>query len=493
MPKDTLTQVSRDLRHTHFQLGGSAPSYETAHQHQFKPSPAAPPGAATSSRTREAHFSLGAGPLRGESEMAAKFRGQSVEHRVVLTQEAKNELRSHHFGMGSDKPTYMTHHKEVYGPKQPDLNVSLDSAARVKNVRKAHFQLGTDDLVTASIAKSDFTPKTVEKVEEEKFLAEMRKDLRVSHFDVGNTPQTFVSTARKDFAGVYGPSAALNTSEKDNLRREHFVLGTAKADLMTVSKDSYTAKHEGRQELSIEKLQDLRSSHFILGQSDPSYQPTSHLVHKGPGPVAPAPGTHIAAIRQSHFALGTDLNAWKTVYHTTHQPSGPQPVEYSDGAAKARVSHIVMGGGPAIAESTSHQDYKRSISAQPNRLSPENEKSLRGHHFQLGLDPSAHYAPISKGYGVPGGQPSYLDAERKKDLQATHFQYGSENPVFVTRNSQTYANKGGSVSPERAKNTRESHFDLGENRAGTWRTTYKGTYNWIQPVPDRSYKYQIQQ
>lgn len=494
MPKDTLTQISRDLRKTHFNLGSSGAAYETAHQHQYRQSGGSP---ATVSRPRDAHLSLGkeGSRLVAETEMNARYTGKGAENRIVLSQEAKNELRAHHFGMGADRPSYVSHHMDTYGPKQPDLNVSLDSAARIKYVRKAHFTLGSDQVVPASVAKTDFTPKTVEKIEEEKFLAEMRKGLRISHFLPGNSPQTFLSTARKDFTGALGPSAALNSAQKDNLRREHFVLGTDQADLSTVHQDTYTAKAEGRQALSMEKLKDLRSSHFALGQSEVNYHPVSHAVHK-PLEVGSAQATvgNSGALRQSHFALGTDPNSWKSISSTAHQVTGPATYERSNGALKARESHFVLGNGPRIGDSSSHQDYVRAVSAQPNHLDPENEKSLRGHHFHLGMDPTQRYQHTNRDYGSQGGPPSGLDEERKKDLRATHFQYGSQQPSFQTSHNLSYVQRPGqSVSPERAKNTRQSHFDLGERKEGGYSTTYKGTYNWIQPRPDRDYKYSIQQ
>lgn len=492
MPKDTLTQISRDLRNTHFNLGSSRVNYETAHQHQYRHRTGSP---ATAARPRDAHLSLGkeGGRLVGETEMNAKYTGKAAETRVVLSQQAKNDLRAHHFGMGADRPTYVSHHMDTYGPKEADLNVSLDSAARVKYVRKAHFTLGTDQIAPASVAKTDFTPKTVEKIEEEKFLAEMRKGLRISHFQPGNTPQTFVSTARKDYTGVTGPSAALNAAQKDNLRREHFVLGTDHPDLASVHQDTYTVKTEGRQELSLEKLKDLRSSHFVLGQSDVNYHPVSHAVHKplGVDTTKPKPGDP-KELRQSHFALGTDPNSWQSVYSATHQVAGPATYERSNGASKARESHFVLGSGQGIGGSSSHQDYTRALSAQPNRLDPENEKSLRGHHFQLGMDPAQRYKPVNCDYGRQGGPPSGLDAERKKDLTATHFQYGGDQSSFQTSHHLHYR-PGQSVSPERVPNTRKSHFDLGERKEGGYSTTYTGAYNWIQPQPDRDYKFSIQQ
>lgn len=492
MPKDTLTQISRELRSTHFHLGGSGPTYETVHQHQYRQHTVSP---VTLHRPKEAQLALGkeGSRLVGATEMTAQYTTHPGESRVVLSQQAKNELRAHHFGLGADRPTYVTHHMETYPPKPLDLNVSLDSAARVRNVRKAHFTLGNDTYASASIAKTDFTPKTVEKVDEEKYLSEMRKGLRMSHFQTGNNPQTYLSTARKDFTGAQGPSAALNTVEKDNLRREHFVLGAEPTELTTVNQDTYTVKKEGRQELSYEKLRDLRSSHFVLGQSDVTYQPVSHSFHKPQVPVSTSHPANVSKdLRGTHFALGTDANTWQSVYSAAHKVSGPVSFQLSDGAAKGRQSHFALGNGPVVGDSCSHRDY-RALSAAPNRLDPENEKSLRGHHFQLGLDPSQRYKSANAEYGTQQGRPSSLDAARKQDLRATHFNYGSEQPSFQTNHQLQYPNRSGeSISPERVKNTRKSHFDLGERKEGGYSTTYKGTYNWIQPQPDRDYKFTIQ-
>ena len=496
MPREALAKLSREVRNTHFQLGGKDSYFDTAHKQQFRPSTGESPRAPVNpaNHSREVHFQLGAdrGSMNTKTEAASRFVSHPGDGRNALSEEAKKDLRTHHFGLGSAQPNYVTHSKEVFAPKTAALNTSFDSAVKDRNVRKAHIQLGSDAPETKSVAQTDYTAKTVEKIEEEKYLAEMRKDLRLSHFQIGSTPATFESTAMRDYTGAKGASAALAPAVKDDLRKEHFVLGTNRPEMTSVAHNSFTAKKEGRQTLDPEHIKELRDCHFVLGQSEPSFQPTSHLHHRGFGPVAVPYTQDTKTLRKSNLVLGNDQGAWQSVYNSTHQPALRQETKTSDGAAKSRASHFVLGSDTSVVETTHKQDYQRSQSAQPNRLEGKSSHALRAHHFELGREPS-HFDTSYERYGVPGGHASVMDAERLKDLQATHFQYGSQQPSFETSNKHYYQCTSTSPTPERAPTNRKTYVDFGAKQENVWKSTYKGTYSWIQPVPDRSYKFQIQQ
>lgn len=490
MPREALAQLSREVRNTHFQLGGAQSHFDTAHRQQFQPLSGDRAGPVLANHSRVVHFALGADStsMKTETEAASRYKAHSLNARNELTQDVKRNLRAHHFGLGSDKPNYVTHHKEVFVARAPQLNSSVDSKAD----RSAHFQLGSDLPVNLSVARSEFTPKVAERAEQEKYLADLKKDLRLCHFQIGSEQPSFVSTSQKDYTGAPAPRAELGEAVKNDLRKEHFVLGTSRPDMTSVAKQTYTEKKDGRVTLRPEQVNELRSSHFVLGQNQEPSQATSHELHKSFGPVA-APATQDrATLRKSSLVLGSDPGAWQSVYASAHTPVLRKPTEAAGGAAQPKKSNFVLGSDAPVNLSTNHEDYQRSQSAKPNRLDPENMKELRGHHFQLGVGRAADFSTSYEKYGAEGGPAGYMDPKRRKDLQATHFQYGSHQPSFESSHSRDYPQQP-THSAERSKPVTKTNVNFGERQAGTWKTTYTGTYSWIQPVPDRSYKFEIQQ
>ena len=490
MPKEALAQLSREVRNTHFQMGGAHSHFDTAHRQQFQRLAGERAGPVLANHSRVVHFALGADQtsMKTETEAASRYKAHSVNCRNELSQETKRNLRAHHFGLGSDKPNYVTHHKEVFIARAPQLNTRVDSKAD----RSAHFQLGSDLPVTLSVARSEFTPKTAERADQEKYLADLKKDLRLCHFQIGSEQQSFVSTARKDYAGTPGPRAGLEPAQKDDLRREHFVLGTSRPEMTSVAKEAYTEKKDGRVTLSPEQVKELHASHFVLGQSQGPNQATSHELHKGFA-QAPVPFTQDrATLRKTSLVLGSDQSAWQSVYTSSHSPVLKRGEVVNNGAEKSRQSHFVLGSHAPVNVSTNHDDYQRSQSAKPNSLDPEDAKELRAHHFQLGADRSADFSTSYEKYGAAGGPAGYMDPLRRKDLQATHFQYGSQESSFETSHTRDYRQQAGH-SAEQVRTAAKTNVNFGAKQPGAWKTTYTGTYNWIQPVPDHSYKFEIQQ
>ena len=490
MPREALAQLSREVRNTHFQLGGLHSHFDTAHRQQFQALAGSRAGPVLANHSRVVHFALGADEtsMKTETESASRYKAHSLNSRNELTQEEKRNLRAHHFGLGSDKPNYVTHHKEVFIPRAAQLNTSVDS----KVDRSAHFQLGSDEQVTLSVARSEFTPKTAERAEQEKYLADLKKDLRLCHFQIGTEQPSFVSTARKDYRGIPGPRAGLEAAQKDDLRKEHFVLGTSPAEMESVAKQAFTEKRDGRVMLSPEQVKELHASHFVLGQSQGPNQATSHELHKGFGQVTVPFTQDRATLRKTSLVLGSDPGAWQSVYASSHTPVLKKSEVVNNGAAKSRQSHFVLGSHAPVNLSTNHEDYQRSQSAKPNSLDPEDAKELRGHHFQLGAERSSDFSTSYEKYGREGGPAGYMDPQRRKDLQATHFQYGSQESSFESSHSRDYRHQAGH-SAERTRPAVKTNVNFGEKQAGTWKTTYTGTYNWIQPVADHSYKFEIQQ
>ena len=494
MPKAALAKLSRDVRNTHFRLGEAGTDFETAHQQQFrklaglecvKPSP-------TANQSRQVHFALGAdiSSMNTETEAASRFKPFSVDSSPALTQEIKNQLRAHHFGLGHDRPSYISHNKEAFAPKvNSELNKTVDEGGR--GSRKDHFQLGVDGTVKESEARANFTPKAMERAEGERELAERKRTQRLTHFQMGTAAQSFQSTAQAHFQGVPGHIGALDAPLEADLHRDHFSLGTHRPEMSTVAKEFFTGKTTPNAPLlNQQQVRDLRASHIVFGQGDTPVEPTYREFHKG-GPVAIPTTRDPKTVRTSSLVLGSDRTQWTTVYNTMHQQTASTPAKLSPEGGQSLASHFVMGSDRTEQTTTSRRDYQRAMSTHANRLPAEDEKSLKGHHFQLGLDPSAHYSTSNTDYGAVGGSPSVMDAARKRDLQCVHFQYGSAETSFETNHRTAFGSKGGSVSPQRKRPDRKTNVTFGSQR-GAWETTNAGTYQWIQPVPDLTYKFQIQ-
>lgn len=494
MPKDQRIRVAREIRRTHFTLGEADYGYPTT-QHTHYAAPRADSNPANSEyikNIRKSHIQINPGDAKtsGLSEFKAKYPPHDVgKAAVLLSQATQADLRRHHYEFGYSPGTLVSSTHSAYVPlhSKSDPKMQKDVQLIKQNIRKHNFEFGAEVPNLESVTHHDYGPKTAEGWGTEERLKQFKGDLRTSHFQVGGVSQTYVSTAMKDYSQKEG--AAPKPAEM-HLRKEHFTLGGESRPMASTSHLAFVPQGEGKQQLNEEKLRDLRSSHFILGGDQVAYLPVSHATHGRQQLTATAPIKDVG-LRKSHFKLGEDGNTWSTVYQRTHLGKTDGQVQAQRDRNADKASHLTVGTDGAPMVSVTQSTFRPHTTGQAGQLDPAMAKDLRTHHFKLGPE-AVSYKPISKDYTGAYAEPGAMDAALKKDLRSHHFSYGQEGAALVSRNQvdfQKRAAENAKMDPLLMKNLRGNHFDIGENARLYGTTEYRGKYHWVQPVPDKGYRF----
>lgn len=496
LPKDQRIRVAREIRRTHFTLGEADYGYPTTqHTHYGAPSADSNPANAEYVKNiRKSHIQINPADAKGNviSEFKAKYPAHDVGKAAVsLSQVTQADLRRHHFELGNFSGALVSSTHSAFVPlhSKSDAQLQKDIQLQKQNIRKHNFEFGEHAPTLESVTHHDYGPKTAEGWGSEERLKQFKRDLRTSHFQVGGVSQTYVSTAMRD----YNPKeTAARQPAQMHLRKEHFSLGEEGRPLASTSHLAFVPMGEGKQQLNEEKLRDLRSSHFTLGGDQVAYQPVSHATHSRQPLAATAPIKDVG-LRKSHFQLGADGNSWTTVYQRTHlgRTDGQVRAQRDRNADKA--SHLTVGTDGVPMVSVNQSTFRPHTTGQKGQLDPALAKDLRTHHFQLGPE-AVRYKPISKDYTGAYAEPGTMDAALKKDLRSHHFSYGQEGAALVSRNQVDFQKRtaeSAKMDPRLMKNLRGNHFDIGENAHLYGTTEYRGKYHWVQPVPDKGYRFAL--
>ena len=494
LPKDQRIRVAREIRKTHFILGDADYGYPTTqHTHYaVQKQDQNPADIEYIKSIQKSHIRMNPKDAKadGISEFKAKYPAHDVSKAAVsLNQAAQADLRRHHFEFGNSSAALVSSTQSAFVPQRSKSDAQLlkDIQQQKQNIRKHNFQFGEQPPLLESVTHHDYGPKTAEGWGAEERLKQFKGDLRTSHFQVGGVSQTYVSTAMKDFNPK---EMAARPPAEMHLRKEHFSLGAESRPMASTSHAAFGPKSDGKQQLNEEKLNDLRSSHFILGGDQVSYQPVSHATHTRQQLAATAPIKDVG-LRKSHFKLGEDGNTWTTVYQKTHLGKTDGQVRAQRDRNADKASHLTVGTFGAPMVSVNQTAFRPHTTGQPGQLDPALAKDLRTHHFQLGPE-AVRYQPISKDYDGAYAKPGVMDDALKKDLRSHHFSYGQEGTALVSRNQVDFQNRQGGptkMDPALMKNLRGNHFDIGETGHLYGTTEYRGKYHWVQPVPDKGYRF----
>ena len=480
----------KELVKTHFRLGDYNPDFGTTHQGNFQPSATCGANFERDPGLRNTHFALGDDPksMAIETEHLWRFKRYNTKPER-LNQEVQKDLTKHHFELGSHGPEFSSTTNSTFTPQlQPTDPKQLQSIEKSKqNIRKHNYHFGDDPATTLTIMKSDYTPKKGQGWSKDPALQDRVKDLRSSHFKQGVDMPDYSTTHARDFTGKQGPPAALSAEEKEDLRKHHFDLGTDQPTMASQAKATYANKGTAKPDFNEDAMKDLRATHYKLGYDQGTYEPASRdykLLRPG---VYTAP-TRDGALRKTHFTMGADPNKWKTTYTVaTEQPGGTKAVPLR-GRDTDKASHFSMGTDPTVTESVAASDYKPPGMDSRGIVDPKVVGNMRSHHYVAGPG-DREFRPMSTEYGSTSGPPGNMDPKALKFLRGTHFALGQDPGDFATTSGNLGLRSGSAshLDPWMLKDLRSHHSNIGEGDMDM-KTTYRGAYNWVQPIPDIHYR-----
>ena len=478
---------AREIAQTHFKLGDTQPDFSTTHKQTFAGGPVRVGTAGVELGLRKSHFALGEDPksMAVESEYDWRFRKYGAKGEPAkLNEEVKEDLRKHHFELGSAGQEFSSTTNSTFTPQLQDADAlqSVDPQA----IRKHNYIFGTDPSQPQSIMKSDYGPKRAENWREDSALQDRVKDLRSSHFKYGTMDPDFHSTNSVQFTGQPGGPAGLSEKEKEDLRKQHFDFGTDPPMMASQSMATFEGKGKGKTGLNIEAMKELRTTHFKLGHDPLNYDQTSTDYKQQRVGLSTAP-TRDGALRRTHFTMGNDPNKWATTYNLT--TSHKKPVENAPARDRHadKMSHFYLGSDVEPMQTVAKGDYHAHSMESRGLLDPGVVTNMRSRHYgEVGGD--REFRPMSTEYGAQMGKPGSIDPTALKFLRSTHFVYGHDPPAFATTSS-AFSSTGGPPSkldPEMLKDLRRNHSTLGVG-GSELKTTYLGAYNWVQPVYDKTF------
>ena len=326
-PKNRLKQSvsTSDLQQSHYVFGTQGANWNTTHRVSYTPKKA---------DVELQHKNLiKTNFILGDEEPTLKSVNQEVyvRHPLVsnpLNKELIEDLRSHHFDFGKDNIPMNTVNNIAY--QNPGRIQSAAPKLDSQILRQSHWSLGDKtqeppDLYLSTYAKA-MTPKKADlgpKKENNTFQ---------SAFSItGTGPMDYLTNYRVNYIPKEVSKDDLSDMIKQ-IRNSHFDLGEMKNDYGTTMSNSYqydpiSAKN-AMSPLDRELINDLRATHYKLGD-EPLVGQTTHRRDYVPYDVSGVQIGKNPKLYGSNFGLG-DLNNnkfdGKTIYMTDYIPK-PIPID----------------------------------------------------------------------------------------------------------------------------------------------------------------------
>ena len=313
------------LQQSHYVFGTQGTNWNTTHRVSYTPKKA---------DVELQHKNLiGTNFSLGDAEPTLKSVNQEVyvRHPLVsnpLNKELIDDLRSHHFDFGKD-----------YIPMNTVNNIAYQDPGRVQSaapkldsqlLRQSHWSLGDKtqeppDLYLSTYAKA-MTPKKAD--------LGPKRDVNTfkSAFSItGPGPMNYLT----DYRANYIPKEVTKDNLTDmikQIRNSHFDLGEMPNDYGTTMSNSYQYDPElaknAMSPLDRDLVNDLRATHYKLGD-DPLVGQTTHRRDYVPYDVSKHNIVKDPNLKASHWGLG-DMNNnrfdGKTIYMTDYIPK-PIPID----------------------------------------------------------------------------------------------------------------------------------------------------------------------
>lgn len=106
------------------------------------------------------------------------------------------------------------------------FKATLEEGLR-KDLRKSHFNFGdSTQFESLSHATHKNLAEESKKINSLGVFKELAQDLRKNHFDYGNDAANFTSTSAAGYKGISGPPSDLDKELAHDLRKHHFKYGT---------------------------------------------------------------------------------------------------------------------------------------------------------------------------------------------------------------------------------------------------------------------------
>lgn len=476
LPGKQRAKLALQGRKSHFILGKSENPFSTTQNSFFKTFvPSISPQNYSGFRTAS-HFTLGNDNAYRNSEFCNNYRVHSIEPRKPKPKVI--DLTPSSVVMGKQNMTFLPTSGAF---KVPNPNQAQSYSNSPSKNRKHNFELGTDSPTKASVMHSEFSPVRAQPTER------IDRGLLDSHIIMGGHPSMYKSVAVNEYSKKVGSPGKLPVQKVNDLKKEHFILGNDDPALVSNQNTSYKPIISSKQGLTNEQLQNLKSSHFSFKAESPDYVSSSKMTMK----YSPTEMRNQEIyLKQNHVNFGNDKDNHVSNYTKNHvlnyNPARSRSVNDPTRTKNDEMASDVIFGVTTPNMTLTSNSFNAQEGGSPGKLDPRVEKHLRSHHYTLGNSTNI-YEQSHKNWGVGNPDPSRPPQGLKEGMVATHWVTGYHQENLNTSTKREYKSQ---VAEKREieKYLKKHNHNLG-NSSNSWRSSYNGTFQWIQPVPDNSSKF----
>ena len=481
LTKPQRQQLAHELKKTHFKLGGDSNQYSTTSKVSLKPPVERSQSSNFSKELKKSSFQIGQGSNCRISEFSKSF--DKKDFNGLRPDLPKRDFKSHSSILGTMSSSFTSttatnFHKPTLSKFQQHCNKSLE-----KNLRKHHFTLGDDHSNKKSTFSHSYISKATEKVEH---LADLKQDIRSSHFSFGQYPRVLVSTSSQHYSEIR-PSSSCSAIRKPPTRDNLVLSQNTTSTQLTTFASSFEGKPRESDPTSYEKVQDLKNSHFRLGSFPLNYSQASTQLKPKTAVQLNRKGNISIDVLASHFEIALPAEPSHKIKREKQEVKlGSHPDVKID-----PLRHLQSQIGfcsTLTPQSSSQANYKKFEAKDLPKPDAKLIKELKSHHFVLGTD-QEKLLPTSSLLVPSQGRPAKFDERLAKDLISSHFTIGNQTEKhYLPVHNKDFRPKTNTKEDHHQlkKDLRNSHFEVGSGQS-SWKTEQQSRFVWINPTPDSDY------
>ena len=434
------TNLSKDLRKTHLQMGAEAPNKQRVSEFAFSYSPM-PLSSNTADFAkkdlRRHNMVLGTTGITYKTTTATDFKGGEVmlQH-IKSAQQIERNLRKHHFEFGTDSLTMNSTAAANFGKKKME-NTEKNEALK-KDLSESHFIMGKAPMMMRTTSQKEFAGNgggngrggiTQGKLNE----------LKKEHFQLGTDVPALASTASQFFTAKQNGKQDLNQEKLNDLRSSHFVLGKTQASYATAANPPKKKPKSASNSLApYSSGIAIRDTHFTLGNEGNCWKTSyngDHQIQIANNSGDKKVDSHL------HLSSSFKFGASKT------------PISNSQASFKNMDKHVVEKPDPKLMkELRNHHfhlgdggDYYKTTSSQvglgfgePGKIDKKVANDLRSSHFKYGADPVNFLSTNMKDFVHHTEKGAKSNADLAKNLRKTHFKIGEDKTQWKTEQQNNF-------------------------------------------------------
>jgi hypothetical protein len=169
-----------------------------------------------------------------------------------------------------------------------EFSTKKDREEYGKELRVAHFSIGNEKVQSTTTYNSDFAVAEENKSKDETKGKVDAKTLSKSNFLLGLDNQPRGTSYNSDFAFKNAEKVTLNKDVLKDLRATHYTLGNDERDFTSIQKRDYKAvERKQKSDFNIDTMKKkMRTQNFKFGEDPVLYQSSSSAIFKSPSSQA---------------------------------------------------------------------------------------------------------------------------------------------------------------------------------------------------------------